>query len=162
MDKLNKSFHSHNSHGSAVPGRTPGHVRGDIARNGAGKDTYSVKIHGGMVRTALTGDRALGGDHASAIDSLTGGIVVPGARNVSTPGYGNGGVQSGHPLAKAPGTKNLKPVDVHPSMAHRAAPSMHSLGNAILEQAYSVAGGDHPVNLERALRTKPPDSNSEK
>ena len=95
-----------------------------------------------MVRHTADGSyRAFGGDHASAIDSLS-GVTVPAARNTSTPGYGKAGVQSGHPFAKAPGSKTLKPIPPSFGMRSRsAAPDtdMHALGAAILDAAFAAA-----------------------
>lgn len=142
--KLNPAFHHHKSHGEGD--HLKGHaVPGVLGRDGAPKRATSVKIHGGMVRHTADGSyRAFGGDHASAINSLS-GVTVPAARNTSTPGFGNSGVQNGHPFAKAPGSKNLKPVPPSFGMRSRsAAPNtdMHALGAAILDAAFSVGSPD--------------------
>ncbi len=142
--KLNPAFSHHASHG--LGDHVEGHaVKGNIARDGAPKRVHDIKVHGGMVKHTADGSyRAFGGDHASAINSLS-GVTVPAARNTSTPGYGNAGVQSGHPFAKAPGSKNLKPVPPSFGMRSRsAAPNtdMHALGAAILDAAFSVGSPD--------------------
>jgi len=141
---LNPAFSHHASHGLGDHGE--GHaVKGNIARDGAPKRVHDVRIHGGMVRHTADGNyRAFGGDHASAIDSLS-GVIVPAAGNTSTPGYGNAGVQSGHLFAKPPGSKNLKPVPPSFGMRSRsAAPDtdMHALGAAILDAAFSAGSPD--------------------
>jgi hypothetical protein len=92
---------------------------------------------GGMVKVTRSGFRASGGDHASALDSLSGNVVVPGLIKTA-PGYGNSGMQSGHPLAKAPAGKNLKQVAVSPGMRSRT----QELGHAIKAQALLKGGSN--------------------
>jgi hypothetical protein len=132
---LKEAPHNHDSHGFG-PVRD-GHAHPDIARDGAPKNIHSVKVHGGMVRVTKSGALALGGNHASALDAVSGATVVPGAVK-STPGYGNSGVQSGHPFAKAPGEKRLTPVAPSFGMKHRGTgkvPNLEELGRAVLAQA---------------------------
>ena len=141
--KLNPAFSHHASHGLADhEGRA---VKGNIARDGAPKRVHDIKVHGGMVKHTADGSfRALGGDHASAIDALSGQTVVPGIPT-STAGFGNAGIQDGHPFAKAPLGKNLKPVKPSFGMkSQTAAPGtdMHELGRAILDAAFSVGSPD--------------------
>jgi hypothetical protein len=93
-----------------------------------------------MTKQTSAGQTALGGDHASAVDSLTGNVVVPGTRNVAQAGWGNGGIQNGHPLAKVPGSKNLKPVP--PSFGMKGDPAMHQLGEAMIAEAFANSAGD--------------------
>jgi len=107
---------------------------------GKPKHTQITPVHGGMVRVT-NGKAITGGGHAaSALDSLSGQVVVPGCVTAQ-PGFGNGGVQSGHPLAKAPAGKNLKPVPPSFGMS-RGAKGDHdlaALGSAILDEAFSNA-----------------------
>jgi hypothetical protein len=130
---------NHMSHGLGE--HVTGHaVKGNIARDGAPKLVQPVMVHDGMTKQTEGGATALGGDHASAVDALTGNVVVPGARNVSQAGWGNGGIQNGHPLAKAPGSKNLKPVP--PSFGMKDDGTMHALGEAMLSEAFAASAGD--------------------
>lgn len=120
---------------------------------GREKHQGDLQIHGGMVRRTKTGPLAFGGDHASAIDSLSGEATVPG-RVKSAPGWGNDAAQSGHPLAKVPGGKVLTPVTPTPGMRSRSndrvggskpgenhmrgkpdVDAMRSLGAAVLAEA---------------------------
>ena len=123
---------SHISHGLG-PVHTGHESPGDIARDGAPKRIHEINVHSGMVTRSKSGD-ALGGDHKSALDAVSGNVVVPGAVTTA-PGYGNAGVQSGHPFAKPPASKNLKPVQ--PSFGQRSRTRPHSaeLGAAILAEA---------------------------
>lgn len=122
----------HISHGLG-PARTGHSEPGNIARNAGPKKVHAIEVHPGMVTRSKRGD-AYGGDHKSAIDAVSGNVVVPGAVTTS-PGYGNVGVQSGHPFAKPPASKNLKPVQ--PSFGQRSRTKPHSaeLGAAILAEA---------------------------
>lgn len=126
----------------------------NIARDASrAAHTYDLKIHGGMVKQTKSGPLALGGDHATAIDSLSGREVVPGTIT-SQAGWGNGGVVAGHPLTAPPKSKNFAPAP--PVIGHRsrvgdtfndAAPGenaakrkpdsemLHSLGRAVLAEA---------------------------
>jgi hypothetical protein len=128
MAKIN-----HISHGLG-PAHT-GHAEpgGNIARDARGKRVHAIEVHWGMVTRAKSGD-ALGGDHKSALDAVSGNVVVPGAVTTA-PGYGNAGVQSGHPFAKPPASKNLKPVAPSFGQRSRTAPHSAELGAAILAQA---------------------------
>lgn len=147
---INPAFDHHESHGLGE--HVEGHaVPGNIARDGAAKKSTPIKIHGAMVKhTTGGGYRAFGADHACALDSLSGNVVVPG--NVkSTPGYGNSGVQSGHPLAKAPQGKNLKPVPIShgqgvPKSLHSALGEvLHDLGQAVLTEAFAASARDDRI-----------------
>lgn len=154
--KLNPAFSHHASHGLGADTPARHGKRPNIARDATrGKRVHDIKINGAMVRHTADGSyRAFGGDHASAINSLS-GVTVPAARNTSTPGYGNAGVQSGHPFAKPPGSKNLKPVPPSFGMRSRsAAPNtdMHALGAAILDAAFSAGSPD-----DRAAHARKPD-----
>ena len=133
---MNKNIHSHFSHGlgDAITGHTH---PGNIARDGAPKRMHSIAVHDGMTKQTKGGIVATGGDHASALDSLSGLAVVPGAITTA-PGYGNSGVQSGHPLAKPPGAKNLRPVAT--SFGQRSR--VNELGTAIKAEALLHKGGD--------------------
>jgi hypothetical protein len=122
----------HDSHGFG-PVRTGHETPGNIARDGAPKRVHAINVHDGMRTRAKSGD-ALGGDHKSAIDAVSGNVVVPGAVTTS-PGYGNTGVQSGHPFAKPPASKNIKPVAVSFGQRSRTKPHSAELGAAILAEA---------------------------
>ena len=122
----------HDSHGFG-PVREGRAVPGNIARDGAPKRVHDINVHPGMVTRSKSGD-ALGGDHKSALDAVSGNVVVPGAVTTA-PGYGNAGVQSGHPFAKPPASKNLKPVAPSFGQRSRTAPHSAELGAAILAQA---------------------------
>ena len=143
---LNPAFNHHDSHGQGD--HVTGHaVPGNLARDGAAKKTAPIKIYGAMVRHTADGSyRAFGADHASAIDLLSGNVVVPGAIK-STPGWGNSGAQSGHPLQKAPQGKNLKPVPIShgmgvPKKLHGAfGKVLDDLGQCILKEAFDAS--DH-------------------
>lgn len=106
---------NHLSHGPGSDA-AKGHVNSDMARNGAPKRAYEIAVHPGMTRQTKSGATALGGDHASAIDSLSGDDIVPGQVR-SAPGWGNGLVRTGRPFATTAAShdasvkpKVLKPV----------------------------------------------------
>jgi hypothetical protein len=85
----------------------------NIARTtSVGKHAYDLKIHGGMVSQTRTGPLAHGGDHASALDSLSGEMVVP---------YKDGSVAAVHPLSAPPIAKQYigKPVEIYQGMRSR-------------------------------------------
>jgi hypothetical protein len=85
----------------------------NIARStSVGKQAHDVKIAYGMLSQTRTGPLAYGGDHASALDSLSGKMVVP---------YKDGSVAAEHPLTAAPIAKAHigRPVAIHPSMRSR-------------------------------------------
>ncbi len=133
---------SHISHGLG-PAHTGHTSPGNIARDGGPKRVHAIEVHPGMTKQTKTGATALGGNHASAIDALSGATVVPGSIE-SQPGYGNAGVRSGHPFAKAIQGKNLKPVQPSFGMKSRSDRGEHSndLGEAILRQAFSMSNAD--------------------
>jgi hypothetical protein len=96
-----------------------------------------------MRATPKSGGDALSGHEASAIDSLSGATVVPGAIKTA-PGFGNSGVQSGHPFAKAPATKRLTRVAPAFGMSGPgmvAPDDLHELGAAVLAEAAKCARG---------------------
>lgn len=133
------------SHTSHTDARAIEHanMRGsNIAQaGGKPKNQNPVHVHGGMETRSKTGHALLGGHAKSAMDALTGSVVVPGTIK-STPGRGNQDAQTGHPLAKAPGSKNLKPVPVSFGMRSRSGTDhemMHQLGEAMLQEAYRAA-----------------------
>ncbi|HUE11516.1 MAG TPA: hypothetical protein VMQ54_11285 [Steroidobacteraceae bacterium] len=118
-------------------------VDGNIARaGGVSKHAGMVAppIHGGMTRQTKTGQTALGGDHASAIDSLSGQVVVPGTPKTE-PGWGNQTARSGNPLVKPPGSKAQTPFKIAPGMsakntvAAKTSDEHAALGAAILAEA---------------------------
>lgn len=143
--KKNDSF-SHMSHG--LGDHATGHTHpGNIARDGAPKRVHAVPIHGGMSKQS-TGGAAFGGDHASAIDAVSGNVVVPG--NVrAAPGWGNAGVQAGHPFAKPPVSKATRPVAVKPGMRSRTHPHTPELGRAMLAEAFRNSAADDRIAHRR-------------
>jgi hypothetical protein len=119
------------SHNSAAEQPTPGYGR-TIARSltdptphdprvGRVKAAHDVKIHGGQSKQTKTGPMAFGGDHASAIDSLSGREVVPDK---------DGTVANAHPLTAPPTAKNLKPVALSPTMRRQTGNIARSLTDA--------------------------------
>jgi hypothetical protein len=136
---------SHLTHGGGD--HVTGHaVQGNIARDGAPKNVRAVPVHGGMAKQTKSGALARGRDQASAIDSLSGNVVVPGAPNVAQAGWGNSGIaNNGHPLAKRPASKNLKPVSVTPGMRSRGVKArgpLPEIGASILAEAFRAAAPD--------------------
>jgi hypothetical protein len=132
----------HHGHTPARIQEAQQHDHATLGKPGKPK-IFSTPIHSGMKKVAKTGAVALGGDHASAIDSLTGGVVVPGAVK-SKPGWGNSDAQTGHPLARPPAAKNLKPVALSPTMRRQTGNIARSLtdstphsilGRAIIDEA---------------------------
>jgi hypothetical protein len=133
---------SHVSHGQGD--HATGHAGKNIATDGAAKHLHPVMVHGGMETRTKGGAVALGGSHKSALDSLSGAATVPGAVTTA-PGFGNAGVQSGHPFAKAPGSKNLRPVAPAFGMRSRGPnpdSAMHAIGEAMIAEAFANSGGD--------------------
>ena len=112
---MNKNIHSHFSHGlgDAITGHTH---PGNIARDGAPKRMHSIAVHDGMTKQTKGGIVATGGDHASALDSLSGLAVVPGAITTA-PGYGNSGVQSDIRSRSRPAQKISAPSPRHSDSA---------------------------------------------
>jgi hypothetical protein len=129
----------HISHGLGQ--HLEGHaVKGNIARDGAPKRATVVKINGGMAKQMSNGFRAAGGDHASALDSLS-GVTVPAGKTVSTPSWGNATARSGNPTVHAPVGKRLAPVKPSWGMKSQSASgrSPTDLGEAILNEAFANA-----------------------
>ena len=85
-----KPIFSHESHGLAD---RAGHHASDIARNGAPKRVVPVNHSWGNTTQTKSGGEALGGDHKSAVDSLSGLVTVPGK---------HGAEATAHPLIKPP------------------------------------------------------------
>lgn len=129
-----KKVVNHYSHGmgDAIKGR-PG---SDITRM-APKRLHEIEVAHGMQTATNSGGTAYGGDHKSALDSVSGNVVVPERGNRTAPGWGDASVRSGHPFAKPPASKNLRPVAVHPSQSRGANhdAQLQELGRAILDQA---------------------------
>jgi hypothetical protein len=126
---------NHISHG--LGDHVTGHTHpGNIARDGAPKKVHEIAVHDGMRTKSKSGADALSGHHASALDSMS-GATVPAARNMSAPGWGQGSVRTGNPLAHPPGSKNTRRAPVHPSMSKGADHdnALHELGQAVLRQA---------------------------
>jgi len=103
--------------------------RPNVARDaGRGKSAYDVKIAAGMQTVSKTGVSAFGGDHKSAIDSLSGQVVVP----------GKPGDVLAHPLTSPPAPKNLKPVAQSWNMRSRSGvdhATAQAIGRALLDDA---------------------------
>lgn len=131
---------SHLSHGLGDHAR--GHaVPGVLGRDGAPKLVRIVPVSGGMQTRTKTGAIALGGTHKSAIDSLSGQTIVPGAP-VQATGY-NPTAQSGNPLAKPPGSKTVLPVAPAFGMHNRAGDhDLHAIGQEILREAFAASAAD--------------------
>jgi len=132
-----------------------------------GKKISDLPIHGGMRTATKQGTVAFGGDHASALDSLSGKSVVPGK---------DGSAATAHPLTAPPVAKNYAPVKPVPGQRSRvndthapAAPGMnhalnvgrgvdHNIGRLIMDEAVSNSGvGDHaahPYNRGGAANAK--------
>ncbi len=128
---------NHISHG--LGDHVTGNRGGTLGRNGAPKKIAPIMVHPGMVtRTASSGD-AYSGQHKSALDSLTGATVPTGRGTASAPGWGQGTVRSGNPMAHAPASKNLRPVAIKPGMRSRTSnhtdDQLAELGRAVLAQA---------------------------
>lgn len=137
--KLNPAFDHHISHGQGQ--HTEGHaVKGNLARDGAPKRSYPVKVHGGFHKITQSGQNVL--PHvADALDSLT-GATVPVGRNVAQAGYGNDGVSHGNPTLKPPGpAKKLTRVQPSFGMKRQTDPSLalHELGDAVLQAAFAAS-----------------------
>jgi hypothetical protein len=123
---------NHLSHGPGSDA-AKGHVHSDIGRNGPPKRAYEIAVHPGMKTQTKSGATALGGDHASAIDSLTGNAVVPGQVR-SAPGWGNGSVRTGRPFITTPAghDESAKPKvlkEVAPSWGNKGDPMRGSVDN---------------------------------
>ena len=100
-----------------------------------------------MLTKSKTGGDALSGHHASAINSLSGLAVVPGVVT-STPGFGNAGVQSGHPFTKAALSKRTTvaaPAYGQRSRSGNPDNAMHALGEAMLAEAFAASSSDDCV-----------------
>jgi hypothetical protein len=99
---------SHMSHG--LGDHATGHAGKTIATDGAPKRVVPVAIHPGMTTQTKSGGEALGGDHKSAVDSLSGLVTVPGK---------HGAEAVAHPLVAPPVAKRLAPVAPVPGMRSR-------------------------------------------
>jgi hypothetical protein len=90
----------------------------------------NVPIHSGMTKQTKSGPLAFGGDHASAIDSLSGREVVPGKVKARA-GYDNGvNVSTAHPLTAPPVAKNYGRVATAWNNKSRTGPIARSLDDA--------------------------------
>lgn len=146
---------SHSSHApsrqrehDAMRERGANHSGIDARVGSVPKNSRPVPIHGGMHRVVQGQPVTGGGHHASALDAVSGNTVVPG--NVRTaPGWGNAGVQSGHPFAKAPSTKATRPVAVKPGMRSRTHPHTPELGRAMLAEAFRNSAADDRIAHRR-------------
>jgi len=102
------------------------------------KGSDAVMVHSGMSKKSESGAVGLSGHHASALDAMS-GAVVPAGKTAATPGWGNGSVRSGNPMAHAPAGKNLKPVQTYPG--HRSRVNGDGLGAAIMDDVLMRRGG---------------------
>jgi hypothetical protein len=104
---------SHMSHGLGehATGRPGTNHKGDITRM-APKKVTPVNYHPAMSTQTKSGGEALGGDHKSAVDSLSGLVIVPGK---------HGAEATAHPLVAPPLAKPHlgKPVAPVPGMRSR-------------------------------------------
>jgi hypothetical protein len=125
------------SHGAAAEQPARHGDKPNIARDaGKAKHTYDVQVHGGMSKQTKSGPMAFGGDHASAIDSLSGRETVPGKPGTAA---------TAHPLTAPPTAKNLAPVK--PSWNNRSRTggiarsldddTLYDLGCAVRDEAKS-------------------------
>lgn len=113
-------------------------------------DPRNIRPHDGMT-TQSKGGEALGGDHKSALDSLSGQAVVPGQVK-STPGFGNAGLrQDGNPLAKPPQLKRLAEVKPAFGMRSRTSPANTDIGRAVLGQALANSSAHDRQALAQRL-----------
>jgi hypothetical protein len=134
-----------------------GHAGKNVATDGAAKKVYDVAVHPGMTRKTQSGVLATGGDAATYLDALTGNVV--GGAVKSAPGWGSSGIQSGHPLAKAPGSKTL--TEVAPAFGMKNKDGDHrpgqiaALGEAILKEAFASSCRDDRVAHGRNENHKP-------
>lgn len=131
--------------------------RPNIARDGGtAKHVHDVKIHGAMVKQTKSGPLAFGGDHASAIDSLTGREVVPGK---------GGAVATAHPLTTPPKAKPSigRSVGINPGTIRDRFDDAPNGGSPFTDAAgrKAHAEGRHAMNVEigrrvlaEAIRTK--------
>lgn len=125
---------SHISHGMGE--HVTGHGGNCIATNGAPKKITAIAVHDGMRKTGNFHDgAALGGDHSSALDSLS-GATVPARGSMATPGWGNGSLRSGGPIVanRLDGQKRLTKVQAAFG-ARNPGVDLHELGRAVLDQA---------------------------
>jgi hypothetical protein len=122
-----------------------------------GKIISDLPIHGGMNRQTKSGVVAFGGDHASALDSLSGKSVVPAK-------LGGAVAADPHPLTTPPTAKNYAPVKPVPGMRSRNGevdvlkPGVahvlgvgrgvdHGIGKLIMDEAVANSGvGDHTAH----------------
>lgn len=148
-------------HDGNVARRADAGQHSDMARAGAPKRLDVVSPHNGMVTQTKAGATALGGDHKSAIDSLTGQVVVPGqdgnqatAHPLVAPPLAK---DHDRPLPTTPGTRSRTsdplggaepgvahalaklPVTVHPATGEvRPKLDTHQLGKQILDEGAAL------------------------
>lgn len=153
---------SHND-AAALPANGDGMAR----RSTTGKHIRPVEVHGAMVSQSEKMGAALGGDHKSYLDSVS-GTIVPGTVT-ATPGYGNSGLTSGHPFERPPASKRPlytpRPVigqrsrvgetfNGEPGQYHRAAMArdqdhalLHLTGGAVIAEGLAAAPPDDPARM---------------
>jgi len=121
--------------------------RPNIARDAPrGKTAYDVKIAAGMQTVTKGGVSAFGGDHKSALDSLSGQVVVPGKP---------GEAATAHPLTAPPTAKNLKPVAPAWGMKSRGPfdhDTCQAIGRAMLDEATCDQGTKDALGIGRGSK----------
>jgi hypothetical protein len=124
----------HESHGLADRGgyQTHSDATPNIARDSkVGKHVTQVHVAWGQTKITKSGQAALGGDHASALDSLSGLTIVPGK---------HGAEATAQPLVKPPVEKRLtqtRPTWGNKDGDGRSGGNLHDLGAAVLAEAMS-------------------------
>lgn len=160
----------------ARPGETSEHRRATLGVPPKIKRSYTdpVPIHSGMATQTKNSGIAWGAGHRDYLDALTGDSVVPGQIK-STPGFGNAGVQDGHPFATPPQSKRLTKPEIKPGMRsrvgetynaepggyhavgqinrERARDLLHLTGDAVIEEGIAM-DSQHPTNMARNMGRK--------
>jgi hypothetical protein len=108
---------------------------GNIALSCGKHKGGDVMVHPGMVRQ-VDGRTVIGGHAATLFDGAT---VPAGKGTAAVPGWGNGSVRSGNPMAHAPASKRLQPVQTHPN--HRSRINGDGLGAAVMDNVLMRRGG---------------------
>jgi hypothetical protein len=141
-DKLKTFSHFSHGFGDAIVG----HHKPNIAQDGAPKHVAPVMVHPSMSKVSKSGAMALGGDHASALDSLSGLVVVPGKV---------GGEAVAHPLIKAPVDKPHlgKPVAPVPGQRSRTTEDCETYATKQQHGADMLAGATYSGSTPLLPRT---------
>jgi len=104
----------------------------------------NTPVHGGMHRVVDGKPTMGGGSHASYLDSIISGAVVPAARNTAQPGWGNASARSGNPMVHAPAGKVLSAPKVSFGTKSQSASGrdLSELGRAILDESFAASDAD--------------------